>query len=144
MKRRDFITLLGITLLGGVASAWPLAARAQGGKVSESACSTRYRQHRSLPISPPSSKVCGTAVAISKGKICSADGQQERFQLAADLVDLNVIVTRGTPAALAAKNATSTIPIVMAGSRSARPLGKSRPRSSPQAAALSSWSCKRV
>jgi putative ABC transport system substrate-binding protein len=49
----------------------------------------------------------------------SADGRPERFlDLAADLVRLkvDVIVTRGTGAALAAKNATRTIPIVMAGS----------------------------
>ena len=49
----------------------------------------------------------------------SADGQAERFpRLASELVRLNVdvIVTRGTPAALAAKQATGTIPIVMASS----------------------------
>jgi ABC-type uncharacterized transport system substrate-binding protein len=49
----------------------------------------------------------------------SADGRAERFPgLAADLVRLkvDVIVTRGTPAALAAKHATGTIPIVMASS----------------------------
>lgn len=49
----------------------------------------------------------------------SADGHPERFpQLAAELVRLKVdlIVTRGTPAVLAAKNATATIPIVMAAS----------------------------
>jgi putative ABC transport system substrate-binding protein len=49
----------------------------------------------------------------------SADGRPERFpDLAADLVRLKVdlIVTRGTGAALEAKNATRTIPIVMAGS----------------------------
>jgi putative ABC transport system substrate-binding protein len=49
----------------------------------------------------------------------SADGSAERFPgLAAELVRLPVdlIVTRGTPAALAAKKATSTIPIVMAAS----------------------------
>jgi putative ABC transport system substrate-binding protein len=49
----------------------------------------------------------------------SADGHAERFpQLAAELVRLKVdlIVTRGTPAVLAAKNATATIPIVMAAS----------------------------
>jgi putative ABC transport system substrate-binding protein len=48
----------------------------------------------------------------------SSDGRDERFAaLAADLVRLNVhlIVTRGTPAALAAKRATATIPVVMAG-----------------------------
>jgi ABC-type uncharacterized transport system substrate-binding protein len=48
----------------------------------------------------------------------SADGRDERFpDLAAELVRLKVdlIVTRGTPAALAAKNATRTIPVVMAG-----------------------------
>jgi putative ABC transport system substrate-binding protein len=49
----------------------------------------------------------------------SADGQAQRFpDLAIELVHLNVdlIVTRGTPAALAAKSATQTLPIVMASS----------------------------
>jgi putative ABC transport system substrate-binding protein len=48
----------------------------------------------------------------------SADGRDERFPaLAAELVRLkvDVIVTRGTPAALAAKRATSTIPVIMTG-----------------------------
>ena len=47
----------------------------------------------------------------------SADGRPERFpELAQELVGLKVdlITTRGTPAAYAAKDATSTIPIVMA------------------------------
>ncbi len=54
----------------------------------------------------------------------SADGRAERFPgLAAELVRLKVdlLVTRGTPAALAAKKATRTIPIVMA--TSGDPLG---------------------
>ena len=49
----------------------------------------------------------------------SADGRPERFPaLAEELVRLKVdlILTRGTPAALAAKQATATIPIVMASS----------------------------
>src|SRR5215470_7386394 len=49
----------------------------------------------------------------------SADGRPERFPgLAEELVRLkvDVIVTRGTPAAIAAKQATGTIPIVMASS----------------------------
>jgi putative tryptophan/tyrosine transport system substrate-binding protein len=49
----------------------------------------------------------------------SADGRAERFpDLAVELVQLkvDVIVTRGTPAALAAKRATATTPIVMASS----------------------------
>jgi len=49
----------------------------------------------------------------------SADGRPERFpELAEELVRLkvDVILTRGTPAALAAKHATATIPIVMASS----------------------------
>jgi len=47
----------------------------------------------------------------------SADGRNESFtELARELVRLNVdvIVTRGTPAALAAKAATATVPVVMA------------------------------
>lgn len=49
----------------------------------------------------------------------SADGRPERFlDLATELVRLkvDVIVTRGTPATLTAKQATPTIPIVMASS----------------------------
>jgi putative ABC transport system substrate-binding protein len=49
----------------------------------------------------------------------SADGHAERLgNLATELVRLkvDVIVTRGTPAALAAKQATQTIPVVMASS----------------------------
>jgi putative ABC transport system substrate-binding protein len=49
----------------------------------------------------------------------SADGHIERFpQLVSELIHINVdvIVTRGTPAVLAAKAATSTVPIVMAAS----------------------------
>src|SRR5262249_45886580 len=48
----------------------------------------------------------------------SADGLDERFpELAADLVRVKVdlIVTRGTQAILATKNATNTIPIVITG-----------------------------
>ena len=48
----------------------------------------------------------------------SADGRDERFpDLATELVRLKVdlILTRGTPATLAAKNATRTIPVVMTG-----------------------------
>ena len=48
----------------------------------------------------------------------SADGHDERFPaLATELVRLKVdlILTRGTPAALAAKNATATIPVVITG-----------------------------
>ena len=47
----------------------------------------------------------------------SADGRAERFsELAAELVRLKVdlIVTRGTPAARAAKDATATTPVIMA------------------------------
>jgi putative ABC transport system substrate-binding protein len=48
----------------------------------------------------------------------SADGDDERFPaLAAELVrsKVDLILTRGTPAALAAKNATATIPVIITG-----------------------------
>src|SRR5204863_4497224 len=47
----------------------------------------------------------------------SGEGHIDRFpKLAAELIDLKVdiLVTRGTPATMAAKNATLTIPVVMA------------------------------
>ena len=48
----------------------------------------------------------------------SADGRDERFPaLATELVrqKVDVILTRGTPATLAAKNATGTIPVIITG-----------------------------
>src|SRR6516162_2395559 len=123
MKRREFITLLG-----GAAVAWPLGARAQQPKV--------YRIGV-LEVTSPALNAAQLE-AFRQGlrehgyiegrnytlEYRSADGNAERFpDLAAELVRLNVdlIVTRGTPAALAAKNATTTIPVVMAAS--GQPLG---------------------
>ena len=119
MRRRDFITLFGGTVV-----AWPLAARAQQpGKVwrigmldttsatLNAANLEAFRQGlRQLGY------VEGQNLVIDYR---SADGRIERFpELAAEMVRLkvNLIVTRGTPTALAAKHATATIPIVMAAS----------------------------
>jgi ABC-type uncharacterized transport system substrate-binding protein len=118
MKRRDFITLLG------GAAAWPVAAQAQqGGKV--------WRVGMLETISPALNAANLEALrgglrhlGYVEGKNLvieyrSADGRVERFpELAAELVRANVdlIVTRGTPAVVAAKAATTTVPIVMSAS----------------------------
>jgi ABC-type uncharacterized transport system substrate-binding protein len=117
MKRRQFIALLG-----RVATAWPVVARAQQ-------ASRIYRIGILEPI--PAARNAANLDALRKGlrelgyvearnlviEYRSADGRAERFpDLASELVRLKVdlIVTRGTPAAIAAKNATGTIPVVMA------------------------------
>jgi putative tryptophan/tyrosine transport system substrate-binding protein len=118
MNRREFITVLG-----GAAVAWPLGARAQlpAGKV--------WRIGILETISQPLN--AANLAALRRGlrelgyiegqnlliEYRSAEGRAERFpDLASELVRLkvDVIVTRGTPAVLAAKNATSEIPVVMA------------------------------
>jgi putative ABC transport system substrate-binding protein len=119
MDRRAFIIVVGGSTLAG-----PLASEAQQkGKVyrigvleivgiaANAANLSAFRQGlRELGY------VEGQNLVI---EYRSADGQAEQFpNLASELVRLNVdvIVTRGTPAALAAKRATATTPIVMASS----------------------------
>jgi putative ABC transport system substrate-binding protein len=121
MRRREFITLIGGAAVAPSLS-WPLAAHAQQpGK--------RYRIGMLETISTALNAAHLDAFRNGLRELGyvedqrytleyrSADGRADRFpDLAAELVRLGVdlIVVRGTPAAIAAKNATETIPVVMA------------------------------
>jgi putative tryptophan/tyrosine transport system substrate-binding protein len=112
VKRRDFITLLG-----GAAAVWPVTAGAQhAGKMWRIAFITQaetniyealFERLRELGY------VEGQNIIIERRY---AEGRAEKFQeFAAEMVRLkaDLIITITTPAALAAKNATTTIPIVI-------------------------------
>jgi putative ABC transport system substrate-binding protein len=115
VRRREFITLLG-----GAAAGWPFAARAQ--------------QPAKLPtvgflgVSTPAAQGHMVAARVQRlrelgwieGRTIAieyrwAEGRDERYsEIAAEFVRLKVdaILTQGTQAAMAAKQATSVIPII--------------------------------
>jgi ABC-type uncharacterized transport system substrate-binding protein len=116
MKRREFITLLG-----GAAAAWPLAAQAQQRAVPVVgflSAGTAHALERDLASFRDSIRRLGYVEGSNiRFEFRFADGFLDRLpDLATDLVRLNprVIVSAPLPAHLAARRATSTIPIVMA------------------------------
>src|SRR5215510_5734244 len=109
--RRQFLTLLG-----GAAVAWPLAARAQQpGRIWRiGVLGTTSMDLNAANFAAFRQSLRELGYIEEQNLIIeyrSAEGRGERFaELAADLLRLNidVIVTRGTPAVLAAKKATTT------------------------------------
>jgi putative tryptophan/tyrosine transport system substrate-binding protein len=111
VKRRDFIALVG-----GAAVAWPLAARAQQpampiiGFLSSISLEGADAFRRGLS---ESGYLEGRNVSIQYRQ---ADGNYDRLsEFAAELVSLRaslIVASPSSPAALAARKATSTIPIV--------------------------------
>ena len=115
MRRRQFITLLG-----GAAAAWPLAARAQQAtKVARLGILTQAS--RAGPGFQQSFRDGLRELGFIEGQNLAIESRfaagrlDMLYPLAQELVRLNldVIATAATPAAKAAQKATSTIPIVI-------------------------------
>ena len=125
MRRRDFITLLG-----GTAAGWPLAARGQQADgvrrvglllaIANGPVGQAYARAFEQQLQRQGWTV-GRNLTI---EVRWGEGQVEHFaEIVAEFVRLkvDVIVTTGTPAALLAKQATSVIPVVF--TQSGDPIG---------------------
>jgi putative tryptophan/tyrosine transport system substrate-binding protein len=125
MQRREFITLIG-----GTALSWPIAARA----LQPATPVIGFLGSSSASQWEPFANAFKQGVleqGYVEGKNIAFEFRWARNQydqlpkLAAELIHINVavLVTHGTPGALAAKAATATIPIVLATSGDAVALG---------------------
>src|SRR5689334_283305 len=113
MRRREFIKLIG----GSVATAWPLAAGAQQKRTHRIGILSQDLQPGLLETFRDELQkrgyVEGSDISI---EVRNAAGHNERLPaLAEELLKLkvDVIVAVNTPAAKAAKKATTTVPVVM-------------------------------
>ena len=116
IRRREFITLLG-----GAAATWPLAARAQQAAMPVIGYFSARSPDTEAPLREPFLRAleklgfaAGRNIAI---EYRFAEGQEARLPaLAAELVGRRVamLVATDRPSALAARAATGTIPIVFA------------------------------
>jgi putative ABC transport system substrate-binding protein len=120
MRRREFITLFG-----GAAATWSLAARAQqpAGRVYRVGyLAISFREATLHLIKAFEEGLRSLGYRVGENVVIEyrfADGEMERLPaLAADLVRLgvDVIVTGANPNTVAAMKATTTIPIVMTNS----------------------------
>ena len=115
MRRREFISLIG------GAAAWPLAARAQqSAKVPRVGFMGNSTEALEANLVGPFREGLRELGYEERRNIVIeyrwAEGKYERFPaLIAELLAANVdvIVTAGTPASLAVKKATSSVPFVM-------------------------------
>jgi putative tryptophan/tyrosine transport system substrate-binding protein len=141
-RRREFMALLG-----GTAAVWPLAARAQQPAMPVIGYFSSRSPDAEAPIRVPflkaleeSGYAAGRNVAI---EYRFAEGQDQRLpELAAELVrrGVTLLVATDRPSAVAARAATTTIPIVFTSGWTRSSLASS-PASTDQAATPPVWPC---